>query len=200
MLPGLIASRLAFRLLLAIPAMVMIGRYAVGDHSLAHLLDASGEWAARMLIVTLAVSPVRLLIKQLGLGPHWPMWLFKRRRDLGVATFLYASLHLGTYLVRQNNIHVILYDLPYKEYLAGWAGFALLAVLMLTSNDTSVHTLGTWWKTLQRLSYIAALAVVLHWFWIRLDHMALYAHVLPLVLLEAYRVWYNFARPAGMKH
>jgi sulfoxide reductase heme-binding subunit YedZ len=199
-LKEIIASRLAFRLFLALPAFAMLVRYAVSDHSLAHLLEASGEWAVRMLVLTLAVTPLRLIMKHAGLGPSWPMWLFKRRRDLGVATFLYAALHLGVYLVRQGNINVILYALPYKEYLAGWIGFATLFVLMITSNDASVHRLGTWWKWLQRLAYVSALAIALHWFWIRLDHTALYLHALPLILLEAYRLWYNFARPSGVRH
>jgi sulfoxide reductase heme-binding subunit YedZ len=34
-------------------------------------------------------------------GRHWPMWLFKRRRDIGVAAFLYATLHLVAYLAHE---------------------------------------------------------------------------------------------------
>ncbi len=155
---------------------------------------------AALLILTLMVTPLRLLLKQLGSGPTWPMWLFKRRRDLGVGAFLYAALHLGTYVIRQNNIHVVLYDLPYKEYLAGWIAFATMLVLSLTSSDAAVHTMGTWWKVLQRLAYVSVIAVALHWFWIRLDHTAVYIHFAPLVLLELYRLWYNYARPSGLRH
>ena len=196
MLRDAIENRWSFRLLLALPAAVMLGRFATVGGGLGHLIESSGEWAARFLILTLAVTPLRLLMKQAGLRPHWPMWLFKRRRDLGVAAFLYAALHLGTYVYRQSNIQVILYDLGYREYLAGWVAFAGLLALVLISNDLSVHTLGLWWKRLQRFVYVAALAVFLHWIWIKLDNLPAYVHFAPLVLLEAFRLWYGFARPS----
>jgi sulfoxide reductase heme-binding subunit YedZ len=196
----LLESHAAFRAVLAVPAVLMLWQFFFGAKSWGLLLDSSGEWAVRMLVATLAISPLRILMKQAGLGPHWPMWLFKRRRDLGVAAFLYAALHLATYLVRQSNLHVVLFDMQYREYLAGWIAFLAMLVLAVTSNDRAVHGLGRWWKPLQRLAYLSVIAAALHWFWIRLDHTAVWLHVLPLAALEAYRLWYNFARPAGIRH
>lgn len=196
----LVDSHWAFRLLLALPAIFMFEQFLWGAKSWGLLLDQSGEWGVRLLIATLAVTPLRILMKQAGLGPHWPMWLMKRRRELGLAAFLYAALHVATYLVRQSNLHVVLFDLQFAEYLMGWVAFLTMVALSATSNDRSVHTLGTWWKPLQRLAYVSAVAAALHWFWLRLDHTGVYLHFLPLVLLEAYRLWYNFARPSGVKH
>jgi methionine sulfoxide reductase heme-binding subunit len=196
----LLESHAAFRAVLAVPAVLMLWQFFFGAKSWGLLLDSSGEWAVRMLVATLAISPLRILMKQAGMGPHWPMWLFKRRRDLGVAAFLYAALHLATYLVRQSNLHVVLFDMQYREYLAGWIAFLAMLVLAVTSNDRAVHGLGRWWKPLQRLAYLSVIAAALHWFWIRLDHTAVWLHVLPLAALEAYRLWYNFARPAGIRH
>jgi methionine sulfoxide reductase heme-binding subunit len=200
MLGRIIDSRALFRLLLAIPAAVMFWQFLFGAKSWGMLIGQSGEWAVRLLILTLAVTPIRLLMKQAGLGPHWPMWLFQRRRDLGIAAFLYAALHLGAYLVRTPNFHVVAFDMQFMEYVAGWIAFITMLVLALTSNDASVHRLGTWWKPLQRLAYVSAVAAALHWFWIRLDHTAVWLHFIPLAVLEAYRLWYNFARPAGVRH
>lgn len=200
MLGKLIDSHAAFRLLLALPAIFTLWQFLFGVHGWGLLVERSGEWAIRMLFLTLAVSPLRLLLKQAGFGPHWPMWLFKRRRDLGLAAFLYAVLHLATYLLGQSNFHVILFDMQFIEYAMGWVAFLTMLVLAVTSNDQSVHVLGTWWKPLQRLAYVSVVAAALHWFWIRLDHTAVWLHVLPLAGLEAYRLWYNFARPAGMRH
>jgi len=196
----IIESHAAFRLLLAVPAALMLWQFFFGPRSWGLLLDSSGEWAMRMLVFTHAVSPVRLLMKQAGLGAHWPMWLFKRRRDLGVAAFLYAALHLATYLIRQSNLHVILFDMQHREYLMGWAAFATLLVLAVTSNDRAVHGLGRWWKPLQRLAYVSVIAAALHWFWIRLDHTAVWLQFNHLAVQEADRLWYNFARPAGVRH
>lgn len=199
MLRRLIESHWAFRTLLALPAVIMLAQF-IRLQSWGLVLDQSGEWAMRMLILTLAVSPLRLVMKQLHMGPHWPSWLMKRRRELGMATFLYAALHLAAHLTRESNLHVVLFDMKYLEFALGWVAFALLVALALTSNDASVHWLGTWWKPLQRVVYLAAIAAFLHWYLIRLDHAGLWLHLAPLVALEAYRVIYNFARPAGAKH
>ena len=188
----ILQSRLFFILVIAIPAIIMLSRYASGVGGLGWVLDASGEWAVRLLIATLAVTPIRMMFK----GQLWTAWLFKRRRDLGMAAFLYGALHLAVYLIRQSNLHLILYEAPYKEYLIGWVAFATMLVLAFVSNDWSVHHMGTWWKRLQRLVYVTAIAAFLHWLWIRQDHTAAYLHFVPLALLEAYRLISNFARPA----
>ncbi|WP_421695517.1 ferric reductase-like transmembrane domain-containing protein [Aestuariivirga sp.] len=200
MLKRLIDSHLAFRLLLALPALWTAWQFFFHLRSFGLLLDQSGQWAMRLLVLTLAITPLRLLMKQLGLGPHWPMWLFKRRRDLGLATFLYAAAHLCVYLIRQSNLHVVLFDMQYIEFIMGWLAFVTLFALALTSNDASVHRLGLWWKPLQRLAYVSVIAAALHWYWIRLDHRVLWATVLPLVALEAYRLFHNYTRPAGVRH
>ena len=199
MLNRLVDSHWAFRLLLALPLIGMLVQFAQLN-SWGLIIDQSGEWAVRMLILTLAVSPARIVMKQLHMGPHWPMWLMKRRRELGMATFLYALLHLTLYLVREWNIHVVLFDLRYIEYAAGWVGFVTLLALAITSNDASVHWLGRWWKPLQRLVYLSAATAFLHWYLIRQDHAALWLHLAPLVMLEGYRLLYNYRHPAGMRH
>ncbi len=179
MLRRIIDSHWAFRLLLAVPALVMLWQFFFGAKNWGLLLGQSGEWAVRMLLLTLAVTPVRLLMRQAGLGPHWPMWLFQRRRDLGLAAFLF--------------------DMQFREYIAGWAAFITMLALALTSNDRAVHGLGRWWKPLQRLAYVSAAAAAFHWMWIRRDDTAMWLHFIPLAALEAYRLWYNFARPSGVR-
>ena len=144
------------------------------------LLSASGEWAARLLIVTLAVTPLRMLFHQFGLAQHIPMWLFKRRRDLGLAAVLYAALHLATYVARQSNLHLILYEMQYLEYIMGWIAITSMLIIAVISNDWSVHHLGTKWKLLQRLVYVSAVAAFLHWLWIKLDDVPVLVHFAPL--------------------
>ena len=96
MLAALLNSRIVFRVLLAVPAVVLLSRFQVGTGGFGHLIEGAGEWSARLLIAALSVTPLRMIFK----GRHWPMWLFKRRRDLGVASFLYAVLHLSAYAVK----------------------------------------------------------------------------------------------------
>lgn len=192
MIEAIVNSRISFRLLLAIPAIVMLSRYGFVGGGLGQLLQSSGEWAARMLIITLAITPLRMLFK----GQRWPMWLFKRRRDLGVAAFLYAFLHLAAYVLRQSSPAVILFEMTLIEYALGWIAFAAMLLLTLISNNWSLRYLGPAWKNVQRLVYVCAVAVFLHWLWIKLDDTAVLAHFIPLALLEAYRLWYNFSRPS----
>lgn len=199
MLKRLADSHWTFRLLLACPALWIAWQF-FQLRSWGLLMEQSGDWAIRFLVLTLAVTPLRLLMRELGFGPHWPMWLLKRRRDLGVAAFLYALAHLLIYLIRQSNLHVVLFDMKYAEYLTGWIAFLLLLVLALTSNDASLHRLGRWWKPLQRLAYVSIMAAALHWAWIRMDHRLLWMTLLPLLALEGYRLFHNFSRPSGLRH
>ena len=192
----LINSRWAFRLLIAVPSIVMLSRYFTTQGGFGHLLQSSGEWAARILIVTLAITPIHLLLKNHHWFQPWSMWLFKRRRDLGVAAFLYALLHLTAYLIRQSSLGVILFELQFIEYILGWVALAAMLVLAVLSNGWAIHHLGTAWKKMQRLVYAAAVCVFLHWLWIKLDDTPALLHFAPLGLIEAYRLWYNFARPS----
>jgi methionine sulfoxide reductase heme-binding subunit len=196
----LINSHWTFRLLIAIPAIVMLTRYFTTIGGVGHLLQSSGEWAARMLILALAVTPIRLMLKNQHWFQPWSMWMLKRRRDLGLAAFLYGLLHLTAYLIRQSSINVILYEMQFIEYILGWAALASMLILAVISNDRAVHVLGTAWKKVQRLAYVAAICVFLHWLWIKLDDVPALVHFAPLAVLEAYRLWYNFARPSGLKH
>ena len=106
MLAALLNSRVLFRILLAVPAVVLLSRFQLGTGGFGHLIQGSGEWSARLLIAVLCVTPLRLIFR----GRHWPMWLFKRRRDLGAASFLYAVLHLSAYAVKQGSLGLILAD------------------------------------------------------------------------------------------
>ena len=199
MIRSLIASRALFRLAIALPAIIMLTRYFSVQGGSGHLLQSSGEWAARMLIVTLAVTPIRLLLKSQHWFQPWSMWLFKRRRDLGLVAFLHALLHLGAYLIRQSSLNVILYELQFIEYVLGWVALASMLILAILSNDRAIHHLGTAWKKVQRLVYVAAICVFLHWLWIKLDNVPALLHFAPLGLLEAYRLWYIFAR-TSLRH
>jgi sulfoxide reductase heme-binding subunit YedZ len=197
MLRRLIDSLPVLRLLVAVPAILMFSEFFLEETGWGQLINQSGEWAMRFLIMTLAVTPLRLIMRQTGLGPHWPMWLFKRRRTLGLAAFLYAALHASAYLIRQASLNIVVFDLQTAAYLAGWIAFLAMLALALTSNDEAVHRLGVWWKTLQRLAYVSVIAAALHWYLIKSGHGALWLHLLPLAALEAYRVIHNFSRPAG---
>ena len=123
----------------------------------------TGFGALRVLVLSLAISPVRKLIPRLG-------WLVRFRRMLGLYAFAYASLHLLTYLwlYAAWSWPTIADDLMHHRYIwAGTAAWGLLLPLALTSTAGSIRTLGgRRWNLLHRLVYIAAIAAVVHYWWI----------------------------------
>jgi sulfoxide reductase heme-binding subunit YedZ len=113
-----------------------------------------------MLMLTLAVSPVRRLT-------GWN-WLAPARRTLGLCAFLYVCLHLLTYMVDQGFAWTyIAQDVAKRPYVtAGFTAFLLLVPLALTSTKGAIRRLGKRWQKLHRLIYLAAGLGVLHFIWL----------------------------------
>ena len=172
-----------FWLLLAIPALLMLRRYASGDLIAMDMLHPTGEWAARLMIIAMVLSP---LVSLLGPRP-WLNWLVQRRRALGVAAFVYSVLHLLFYLIDMGNLEDILAEFWALGIWTGWAAMLLFVPLALTSNDSSMRRLKAGWKQLQRLVYPAAVLVLVHWIFIHNNLIPALVHFVPLVLLVAAR-------------
>lgn len=115
-----------------------------------------GELALQLLILGLAISPLRRLV---GLN------LMKFRRAIGVLTFSYVSLHLLVWLVLDVQIPSQIWaDIVKRPYITvGMAGFILMLPLAVTSNNWSVRRLGPRWRKLHRLTYVAAILGALHY-------------------------------------
>lgn len=172
-----------FWLLLAIPALLMLRRYASGDLIAMDMLHPTGEWAARLMIFAMVLSP---LVSLLGPKP-WLNWLVQRRRALGVAAFAYSVLHLVFYLIDMGNLEDILAEFWALGIWTGWAAMLLIVPLALTSNDASMRRLKAGWKRLQRLVYPAAVLVLVHWIFIHNNLIPALVHFVPLALLVAAR-------------
>ncbi len=123
----------------------------------------TGFGALRILVISLAISPIRKLIPRLG-------WLVRFRRMLGLYVFAYASLHLLTYLWLYAGWSwtTIADDLAQRRYIwAGTLAWVLLVPLAATSTAGSIRKLGgKRWNLLHRLVYVAAVAAVVHYWWI----------------------------------
>lgn len=115
-----------------------------------------GELALQLLILGLAISPLRRFT---GLN------LMKFRRAIGVLTFAYVSLHLLVWLVLDVQVPSQIWaDIVKRPYITvGMAGFALLLPLAVTSNNWSVRRLGSRWRKVHRLTYVAAFLGGLHY-------------------------------------
>src|SRR5205807_1498756 len=148
---------------------------------IAVITHATGDWTLRFLLITLAITPLRRLTRQ--------YWLIQYRRMLGLFAFFYVCLHLLTWVVIDKNfdVHEMLADVAKRRYITvGMLGFVLLAPLAMTSTRWAIRKLGKKWVVLHRLIYFAAIAGVVHYWWlvkadIRLPRM--YALLLSGLLL-----------------
>ena len=149
-----------------------------------HAIKDSGDWAAWLLLATLAVTPLRLVLGTNGLT----RWLLLRRRDLGVASFAYAAAHTAIYLVDKASLATVLDQAADAELLTGWLALALFLPLAATSNDVSVRALKRGWKRLHRLVYPAAVLVFAHWALTAFDPATAYAHIAILAAIVGTRI------------
>jgi sulfoxide reductase heme-binding subunit YedZ len=128
-------------------------------------LHETGHWAVRLLLLSLAVSPVRRLW-------GWTA-VMGVRRMLGLAAFFYAAAHLGLYAADQDWrwLHVGR-EMMLRIYLTiGFAALLGLTALAATSFDRAIRRLGPMrWRQLHRLVYLLApLALAHFWMQVRLQ-------------------------------
>lgn len=124
------------------------------------LMHATGEWAARFLIVTLLVSPLRAWT---GMSE-----LLRLRRMLGLFTFFYACLHLFLFLQFYLGWQsaVLWEELRERTYItAGFSAWLLMLPLAVTSSAGMQRRMRRNWQRLHRAIYPVAVLVSLHLLW-----------------------------------
>ncbi|NKB76695.1 MAG: iron reductase [Gammaproteobacteria bacterium] len=149
--------------MLAIPAYPLLLEMIYDDQHYPELMHTTGTFSAHLLVITLAITPLRFLTKNWPAASSTIVWLVRRRRYFGVTSFIYAALHTLLYLHDTWDFNEVLIHSLRPEMAVGWIGFLILIPLALTSNNAAVHKMGRSWKTLQRFSYLAAICVFLHW-------------------------------------
>ena len=130
----------------------------LGARPLDEAIHRSGEWAIRILTVSLAVSPaIRILT--------YPR-LISIRRMLGVSALAYLLLHFGLYIADQGfDLGKVASEIVLRVYLTiGFVALLIMAALGATSFDSMVRRLGKRWSQLHKLVYLAALLAVVHFF------------------------------------
>ncbi len=178
-------------LLCLAPFVLLLARYRTGALTLLadpvnYITHFTGDWALWILLVSLAITPLRRLHFRLSN-------LIRFRRLLGLYAFFYASLHLATYVFLFSG-----YDLPtawaglshghpaelWRQWLATWPtilqdlekrrfiqvgllSWVLLLALALTSPQIVLRRMGGRnWQRLHRLVYLAAVAACVHYWWL----------------------------------
>jgi len=152
----------------------------LGANPIEFITRFTGSWALIILISSLAVTPLRRIA-------GWNE-LIKLRRMLGLFAFFYACLHFSTYMVLDHffDFAAIGKDILKRPYVtAGFIGFVVMIPLALTSTVAMIRRLGKRWQQLHRLVYVAAIAGVIHFYWLvkaDISRPAQYGAVLALLL------------------
>jgi sulfoxide reductase heme-binding subunit YedZ len=159
----------------------------LGANPIEEITHRTGDWALRMLLLTLSATPARRV-----LGWSWPL---RVRRMLGLYTFFYACLHFLTYLVLDQffDWDEILKDIIKRPYITvGFSAFILLIPLAVTSTNAMMRRLGKRWGQLHQLVYVIAVLAILHYLWlVKADYLQPLIHACILLALLMVRVWYQ---------
>ena len=164
----------------------------LGANPVEEITHRTGDWTIRLVLATLAVSPLRRLT-------GWN--IIRYRRTLGLLAFSYVCLHFLIYLVIDQGfpiqgfaIRYVVEDIAKRPYITvGFSAFLLLIPLAWTSTKGWIRRLGKKWKVLHQLVYVAAALGVLHYLWLtKGDRPTPVYYALVLVGLLVLRVW----RPA----
>ena len=121
---------------------------------------ATGRWALKFLLTSLAVTPVRRLTGWNG--------IIQYRRMLGLFAFFYATLHFASYWAFDLSFAfgAMVGDILKRPFIAlGFTAFLLLVPLALTSTKGWIRRLGKKWALLHRLVYLSAICAVVHFAW-----------------------------------
>lgn len=152
----------------------------LGADPVAQITHATGTWALRLLLLGLALTPLRRLT-----GQAWPI---RFRRLVGLYAFFYACLHLATWLVLDLGGYwtQVFDDLAKRPYIMlGFAAWLSLLPLAVTSTRGWMRRLGRRWGQLHKLVYAAGVLAVAHFLWLvkaDLREPLLYAGILAVLL------------------
>lgn len=153
-----------------------------------YITHFTGDWTIRFLVFTLAISPLRKLLRQ-------PQWI-KYRRMIGLFAFFYGSLHFLTWLWLDKffDMQEILKDAVKRPFItAGFVAFVLMIPLAVTSTAGWIRRMGgKRWQLLHRAIYVSAVAGVIHYYWLVKSDVRLpllYGCLVGLELLYRFGVW-----------
>jgi sulfoxide reductase heme-binding subunit YedZ len=165
------------------------GSDALGADPVAEIEHRTGLWALRLLLLTLAITPLRQLSGQ--------SVLLRFRRMLGLYAFFYACVHLGMYLGLDLRGYwtQIFEDIVKRPYITvGFIAWLLLIPLAITSTQGWMRRLKRNWGKLHKAIYAIGVLAVLHFWWLvksDIREPLLYAAILALLL--GWRGWRAFS-------
>lgn len=154
----------------------------LGANPVEKLTRETGQWTLRLLLLTLALSPLR---QWSGQGA----WI-RFRRMTGLYCYFYSCCHFSIWFIADHSLDLadMFEDIVKRPYITlGFSAFVLLLPLALTSNQAMLRRLGRKWKTLHQLVYAILVLGVLHYLWqVKADYLepGIYAIIAMVLLLH----------------
>ncbi|MGH9684021.1 MAG: sulfite oxidase heme-binding subunit YedZ [Candidatus Acidiferrales bacterium] len=122
----------------------------------------TGDWTLRFLVITLAIAPLRKMLRL----PQ----LIRFRRMFGLFAFFYVCLHFSTWIGIDKffDWSEMMKDVVKRPFITvGFTGFVLMIPLAITSTAGWIRRLGgKRWRMLHRAIYFSAIAGVIHYYWL----------------------------------
>jgi sulfoxide reductase heme-binding subunit YedZ len=170
------------------------GMPGLGPDPVRRVLGIFGHSALNLLLLTLAITPLRHLTGQAR--------LLLLRRMLGLFAFTYALLHFVVYAGPFEGFSgaAVVKDIAKRPYTTiGFLALVLLVPLAVTSTNAMMRRLRRRWQSLHRLVYPIAILGVWHYWWqVKKDIREPLLYAALLALLLGWRVWRSW-RAARMR-
>ncbi|QMU60548.1 MAG: sulfoxide reductase heme-binding subunit YedZ [Gammaproteobacteria bacterium] len=150
----------------------------------------TGDWALRILLLTLAFSPLIRITR-------WHN-IIQYRRMVGLFAFFYVCVHLSSYIVLDQffDFSEIIDDVFKRPFItAGFSAFILLIPLAVTSTNKMVERLQYRWIQLHRIIYLIGMLTVLHFWWmVKIDTREPMIYAIILAILLGFRLVFYLKR------
>jgi methionine sulfoxide reductase heme-binding subunit len=180
--------------LLPLARLVWLGFHDdLGANPIEFVEHSTGTWGLVFLLVTLSMTPIRLLTGQ--------VWQIQLRRVLGLFMFFYACLHIISYVWLD---FAFIWEDIFKDIakhpriLVGFAAFLLAIPLAATSNSYAIKRLKTKWKKLHQTVYLIAILVVFHFLLlVKKDLTEPFYYAAALALLLGIRLYFKYRTKAA---
>lgn len=178
----------------AVPAIILAwdafqGR--LGANPVNFAIRTTGILSLIFLCLTLLVTPIVKISRQSGLSQF--------RRLLGLCAFYYATAHFLIFFGfdRGAKIGDTFSEIFKRKYLmVGILALGLMVPLAVTSTDRMIRRIGcARWKMIHRVTYIVAIAAVLHFYMlVKADITRPVAFAITVGLLLGYRFAAHYLR------
>jgi len=159
-----------------------------------YITHFTGRTTLIIVLLTLAVTPIRKLSRRQGLG--------RVRRLVGLFAFFYAVVHLLIYFIFDRGLVLaeLGEDIAERPYITiGFTAWTMLLALAVTSPLAIVRRLGgKRWQQLHRLIYLVVPLGLLHFAWAqKKDLSPLWPYLVAVGGLLALRLlaWQRSRRP-----